>query len=201
MGNNYRFKNIPALKKQKRFVIGDANVFIFRFWPKINPGQIATQYRGAFERLCAQGIPIGITMMVLSEVMNRVFNKKWELWNEQQILRGRQPVYDPKTFRDSPAGLAIYNAICEVVNNEILPCVTTVEKHFTTAEISALLTLQKLDFTDKVITVIAKENNYVVFTHDGDFRYTDVDVLTANGKILRKTTRINYNAAPRQAAV
>jgi hypothetical protein len=199
MASNYRFSNIPVLKQLNKTVIGDANVFIFRFWSELNKGQAATQYYGAFERLGKQGIPIGITMMVLSEVMNRVFNRKWELWNELQILRGRPPVYDPKIFRDSPAGIAIYNAICEV--DEILPCVTTVEKHFTTAEISALLTLQKLDFTDKVITVIAKENNYVVFTHDGDFRYTDVDVLTANGKILRETTRTNYNAAPPQTVV
>jgi predicted nuclease of predicted toxin-antitoxin system len=43
-----------------------------------------------------------------------------------------------------------------------------------------------MDLPDKVIAAICKENDYIVFTHDGDFVHTDVDVLTANGVILQQ---------------
>jgi predicted nucleic acid-binding protein len=60
-----------------------------------------------------------------------------------------------------------------------------VDKKFSKDEAKALFTTAlDMDLNDKVIAHICREHHYIAFTHDGDFRYTDVDILTANGAIL-----------------
>jgi predicted nucleic acid-binding protein len=74
--------------------------------------------------------------------------------------------------------------INDIIKGQILKQVEIVEKHFNNTEAETLFVEDQLDLTDRIIAAIAKERNYIVFTHDGDFVHTDVDVLTANGKIL-----------------
>jgi predicted nuclease of predicted toxin-antitoxin system len=76
--------------------------------------------------------------------------------------------------------------VYEVIREIILEQVELVDKDFTKEEDKALFVVQKMDLPDKVIAAICKENDYIVFTHDGDFVHTDVDVLTANGVILQQ---------------
>jgi predicted nuclease of predicted toxin-antitoxin system len=78
------------------------------------------------------------------------------------------------------------DAICDIINNQILEQVELVDKNFDKVEAKQIFKSSKMDFPDKIIEAICKKYNYVVFTHDGDFKHSIVDVLTANGKILKK---------------
>lgn len=42
----------------------------------------------------------------------------------------------------------------------------------------------ELDFVDKAIVSLCKENNLVLLTNDKDFKNADLDILTANTSIL-----------------
>ncbi|WP_394907517.1 hypothetical protein [uncultured Mesonia sp.] len=42
-----------------------------------------------------------------------------------------------------------------------------------------------LDFNDSYFYYLAKNNNYTILTHDGDFKVKGVDVLTLNGSLLK----------------
>lgn len=186
MAQTYVFGDIPALKE--RVVLTDANAILFIFWPELNRySDTATLYEKAFGRLVAQGTRLVVTMNIISEVTNKVFNYRWEYWNNEQLSLGLKPVYNYKRFRNSTQGLAIMNDIDDFVKNFVLEDIHVVgEKQFDDSDAFVLLVAEKIDLADKIIAATAKAHNYIVFTHDGDFLYADADVLTANGKIFHR---------------
>jgi predicted nuclease of predicted toxin-antitoxin system len=184
MAQNYGLKDIPTLGRWS-VVIADANVLIFMYWAKTNQTDVAWQYKQAFTQLQQCGVSLVTTMGVLSEVTNRVFKEQWQAWNIRRRKQGRMPINDFKLFRDSPTGVAMMDEINKIVNNRILKQVDIVEKQFTNTEAAALFVTNRMDLTDRIIAAIADERGYIVFTHDGDFRHSTVDILTDNGKILK----------------
>jgi predicted nucleic acid-binding protein len=119
-------------------------------------------------------------------VTNRVFNHRWGDWNDKQLYLGLKPIDNYKRFRNSPEGLAIMNEIDDRMKNKVMKHVHVVgEKQFTDADALILLVASKIDLSDKIIAATATAYNYIIFTHDGDFLYSDADLLTSNGKIFR----------------
>jgi predicted nucleic acid-binding protein len=185
MAQNYRLEDAGALGNKT--VFPDANVFIFRYFPNVNPSQSTAFYKLAYNRLRRQGTRLVTTMAVLTEVENRVYKDRWQSWREDQITLGFHPTAKYKKFRKSATGKAMLDRIHEKIKERILEHVELVDKKFSKAEAKLLFTTtQDMDLADKVIAAICKENNYIAFTHDGDFIHTDADILTANGKILQQ---------------
>jgi predicted nucleic acid-binding protein len=176
--------DLADLKDETIFT--DANVLIYMYWVGLNQDSNSKQYRRAFLSLQRQGTRLVVNMTTLNEVANRVFQEQWKKWNEKQIRLGRKPVDNYKQFRNNPIGEAIMDDICDIINNQILEQVELVDKNFDKVEAKSIFKSSKMDFPDKIIEAICKEYNYVVFTHDGDFKHSIVDVVTANGKILKK---------------
>jgi predicted nucleic acid-binding protein len=184
MALTYRFEHIRFLGLT--VVLTDANVLIYMYWPNVTPNKYTPRYGQAFVRLQNQGTRLVVTMGIISEATNRVFKERWLAWNQIQKMKGLAPVHDFKQFRDSPQGVAMREEINKVVKEKILKQVEIVgEKLFTNTEAEALFVADQMDLPDKMIAAVAKERGYIVFTHDGDFRYSDVDLLTVNKKILR----------------
>jgi len=46
------------------------------------------------------------------------------------------------------------------------------------------LNVDNLDFNDKGILKICQENKFVLLTDDGDYKNSDIDILTCNKQIL-----------------
>jgi predicted nucleic acid-binding protein len=182
MALNYNLRRLLILRK--KILITDANVLIYIFWPGISHIQLSEQYRTVFVRLKKQGSKLVVTMGILTEVTNRVFKEQWKAWNQSRIKKGLAPISNYKQFRRSAVGINMMNRINTIIKGQILKQVEIVEKHFNNTEAETLFVEDQLDLTDRIIAAIAKERKYIVFTHDGDFINTDVDVLTANGKIL-----------------
>jgi predicted nucleic acid-binding protein len=182
MAINYNLRQL--LRLRNKCLITDANVLIYIFWPSINTFQLSAQYEAVFFRLKKQGTKLVVTMGILTEVTNRVFKEQWKAWNQSRIQKGLPPISNYKQFRRSNTGIAMMKQINDIIKKKILKQVEVVEKHFNNTEAETLFVEDQLDLTDRIIAAIAKERKYIVFTHDGDFVNTDVDVLTANGKIL-----------------
>lgn len=47
-----------------------------------------------------------------------------------------------------------------------------------------------LDFNDFIITKIAKKNNFTIVTDDADFLVEDINIVTANNKLIKKSTNL-----------
>jgi predicted nucleic acid-binding protein len=125
-------------------------------------------------------------MGVLLEVSAVVFNERWKSWNRDRRKLGLSVESDYKLFRDSVQGRAIMDDINEIINGEILKQLEVVgEKCFSNIEALTFFVAERIDLPDKLIAAVAVDCGYIVFTHDSDFLHTAVDILTANGKILR----------------
>jgi predicted nucleic acid-binding protein len=184
MAANYRLEDTKFLLQKT--VFPDANVFIYRYFPGVNPDKFTQPYGLAYNRLKRQGTRFVATMAILTEVANRVYKEQWKTWREEQIAFGFHPTGKYKKFRRNATGKAMLEEVYKVIRNKILEHVELIDKHFTKAQAKALFVVQDMDLPDKVIAAICKENDYIVFTHDGDFVHTDVDILTANGVILQQ---------------
>lgn len=184
MAQNYELQHTPALTGKT--VFPDANILIYRYFPQVNPDKFTQPYGLAYNRLKKQGTRLVATMSILTEVANRVYKEQWKTWREKQIVLGFHPTGKYKKFRRSATGKAMLEEVYKVIRNKILEHVELIDKHFTKAEAKLLFVVQDMDLPDKVIASICKENSYIVFTHDGDFVHTDVDILTANGVILQQ---------------
>lgn len=58
------------------------------------------------------------------------------------------------------------------------------EKGFNQVDIYSMLCVDSLDFNDKAIELICRENNFVLMTNDADYMGTSLEILTANNKLV-----------------
>ncbi|MDR2836079.1 MAG: PIN domain-containing protein [Bacteroidales bacterium] len=170
----YDLSNINKLENEKIFV--DANVLIFWNW---STGKIKqeTDYSSIYAKLLEQRNHIYVDFIVISEVINRLIKIETKK-NDINII-------DFKKFRNSEQGKEKLKEIYSVVQERILDNFDLAEKHFTKENILEFLSIDSLDFNDKAILKICKENNFILLTDDIDFRNSDVDILTCNKKITQ----------------
>jgi hypothetical protein len=167
-----------------RTILTDANVLIFRFWPTVNPNKYSNGYIETYDLLRSQHMRLVVTLPILTEITNRVFKEQWQAWTQKQVELGLTPL-GYKQFRNSPMGIAMMDDINKIIKQQILKQVELVDKKFTNTEAESLFITNPMDLPDRIIAAIAKEQGYVVFTHDSDFAHSDVDILTDNWKILK----------------
>jgi hypothetical protein len=84
---------------------------------------------------------------------------------------------DYKIFRDSVVGHAALSRIHQAVDR-ILKEILIVECPSDNAGIARLLVIDRLDFVDRSIVAICGDHSYVLFTDDGDFRDSSIEVFT-----------------------
>jgi hypothetical protein len=119
MSKTYKLEDVSLLKEAT--VLPDANVLIYRFWPKLTPkDETVKRYHTVFDQLTSQGTRLVVTMNIISEVTNRAFNRRWGEWNAERRRLGRRPITDYKRFRNSAAGLAIMDEIDNRVKDVVM---------------------------------------------------------------------------------
>ena len=172
MATKYNLQSIPQI--QGRDVFLDANVLIYLFWPT---GSLSWEntYATAFACLLRQQNKLCVDFLVISEVINRAIR------SEHVKL---QPALKFKQFRDSQEGKDALTDIYKVVENDILNRFHFIGKAFSKEEVNSFLSVDTLDFVDKAILKVCKDNNCVLLTNDKDFKAADIDILTANPALL-----------------
>jgi hypothetical protein len=147
---------------------------IYCYWRK-NLSFWEQKYARAFNGLAYQKNNFFIDVFIISEITNRLLRL------EQQNL---QPLSNYKDFRDSNVGKNVLANIFDTIKTDIFPNFNIVGKTFDKQEIENLLIVNDMDFVDKSIVEICKENSLILFTNDKDFKYADIDILTGNPNIL-----------------
>ncbi|BAP56029.1 PilT protein domain-containing protein [Thioploca ingrica] len=88
-------------------------------------------------------------------------------------------------FRDSQDGQEVLHDIYQVVNKNIVNRFNVTGKVFTKSDIENFLQVDSVDFSDKGIISLCKENGFVLLTNDKDFASADLEILTSNPALLK----------------
>ena len=176
MAKRFKISDIPDLSG--RTVFFDANIILYLFWPVFSKGNKLQHYSSIFGKLHSNKNPLAINTFVLSEVINRVLRIEWDNKTKKNI--------EFKLFRNSSEGQSIQKDIFDITKNKILKYFQVIDKQLTTDNIKNMLSLDTLDFNDKIILDVCKTHNMILLTNDADFANADIDILSANQKILKR---------------
>ncbi|MFZ4465086.1 MAG: type II toxin-antitoxin system VapC family toxin [Bacteroidales bacterium] len=180
MAIRYSTQNIPELVNRKVFF--DANILIYIFWPT-GSYHWENTYSSTFRSLLRQNNELIVDFLVISEVVNRAHRSEYEKHLAINGVAKNNLSY--KQFRDSVDGQDALSDIYLIIESNILNLFTIVGKSFSKTEIQSFLTVEPIDFTDKGILSICKENGCILLTNDKDFKTVDIEILSSNPAILR----------------
>jgi len=172
----FRYKLEDYTKIRERDIFVDANVLIYLFWPT-GSHFFERSYAHLFRNLLRQGNKLFVDIFIISEVINRVIRTEHKKNN---------PASEYKEFRKSSIGRRALNDVYIIIKNYVLNHFQVIGKNFNCMEISSFLIVDELDFVDKVIMSVCKENNLVLLTNDADFKNSDLDIISGNPKIFDK---------------
>lgn len=184
MLQRFGLKQIDDLPAKTIFF--DANVLIYLFgiqdYNKDKNKSFSDKYASIFHALKKQQKKMVISVEVISEYINRLQRTEYNNYLNENKLTQKDCDFK-KHFRSSDKGK-------QVVSNSYLGAKTILKhfeligKQFKNEDIESLLIVDSLDFTDKIIYSICKENNYILMTNDTDFASSDIDILSAHYQLL-----------------
>jgi predicted nucleic acid-binding protein len=172
MAKKYILQDIEQLKSRDVFL--DANILIYLFWPT-GQHHIEQNYARVLKNLLLQNNNLFVDILVISEVINRILRIEYQKIN---------PTQNFKLFRNSQDGKDALNDIYIIVKNQILERFKIVGKSFNKKDVESFLSIENIDFIDKAIVSICKENSMILLTNDRDFNDVDLEILTCNPKLL-----------------
>ncbi len=179
MAKRYLLNQIRTISNRKVFF--DANVLIYLFWPAGKYNWEAG-YSKIFSSLLHQHNELYVDFLVISEVINRTHRIEYGKYLCQKQFNHRDFSY--KKFRDSKVGKEALADIYLIVKDSILTTFSIVDHPFSSNDIQEFLIPEALDFIDKAILKICRENNFILCTNDGDYRNSKVDILSSNPAIF-----------------
>lgn len=126
---------------------------------------------------------IFIDALVLSEFINRFAH-----WTYDQL----PPESKPDKFKYYRKSLDFKKVAQEIADDtrRIVDYAACCDSEFGSIDIDELLNEYELgdsDFNDQVITHLCKKKGFILVTHDGDFRSSGINILTANRNLLKQT--------------
>jgi hypothetical protein len=178
MATAYSLNDITCLQNRELFV--DANVFILRFYQeeRVISGRRKKAYINAYNKVLNEGIPLKTSFDVISEYINRSMRMKQRALQMDDL--------DFKIFRNSQQGHDALEEIHIILKDKILKQVVIVERPFDNETVEKFLVIDRLDFVDKSIVAICQGKSYVLFSDDGDYKESDIEVLTNNPVFWRE---------------
>lgn len=179
MARKYSIQNLSTLNDRKVFF--DANVLIYIFW---SSGAYfwEEKYSSVFGKLLRQKNEMVTDFIVISEIVNRAHRLEYNSYLSTN--KNAQTTLSYKNYRNSAEGKSALSDIYLIIETNILPHFKISSKSFTKDDILSFLHLDSLDFVDKAILIICQENSFILLTNDADFKFSDIDILTSNSKIL-----------------
>lgn len=183
----YTFSNIHSLKN--RIIFFDANILIFLFWPTITKNNRSEKYSKIFKILLQQKVNPTIDFIVISEVINRAIRTEYAKHLQEKNLSKKELRF--KTYRDSQEGQMALSDIYITLRKIIREMFNIVGKEFSQINIESFLKVDDLDFSDKGILVICRDNDFVLFTDDKDYTNSKVEILTLNKDIMKRRHNVS----------
>lgn len=171
---NYKFSERDSL-------LLDANILLSVYGPNANKEAYTYFYSDALAEMRIRNSKIFIDALVLSEFINRFAH-----WAFDQLPPERKPL-EFKSFRKSDEFKIVAQEIADDAKR-IIDYAVCCDSGFGSIDMNELLNEYAMgdsDFNDQVIARLCKEKGLILVTHDGDFRSSGIDILTANPSMLR----------------
>lgn len=165
--------DMNALRGRSLFF--DANIIIYIFYDCPN---WAIGYDRLFAQLLRLGNKLVIDFNTISEIINRTFKIRYE------IFQRRFPNIRFKDYRNSEEGKQDLDDIYTIMKEVIFARFEVIDKQLNKQIIEHFLIADELDFNDKALVLHCKEHDFVLLTHDIDFKNVDIEILTLNRRIL-----------------
>jgi predicted nucleic acid-binding protein len=160
----------------------DANIWMYVYGPQGAPTDHKSRiYSTALANAIHAKSNIFTDVLVISEFINRFARIE-----HQTLFRTGLAPQDFKQFRNSQDFQSIAQAITAAVRN-ILKFAVRLESGFSSIDINVLLTEYETvpsDFNDQILIELCVVNSLQLITHDFDFKGKNVNILTANPRIL-----------------
>ncbi len=180
MKRRYNLSDTAVIKNKPFFF--DTNVILYIFWPTTSQKYIY-DYSSIFAKLIKQKSELFIDYTVISEVINRAIRIEYDNYLTDNVLDRNKFTF--KEYRNRTEGRSALQDIYHVLKTKIKPCFNMIGKNFTWEDISSFLSVDTMDFSDKAIELLCKENDMVLVTNDSDFDSSDIEILTSNSKLLK----------------
>lgn len=159
----------------------DANVILKLFLPDfaIQRTGGAREYGSLLKKARARGCELVVNPPVISEVVNVISREAHKVWKASS---GR----DFKEFRRHAAFTKCAEDI-ELTIMELLRVAAVREQAVGADDVrryTSDYTAGALDWTDLLLVDFCRKNSAHLATHDADFAHADVDIVTANARLL-----------------
>jgi len=166
-----------SFSKDERFFL-DANIWLSVYGPLAYLRRKTSIYADALSSIRKIGCFIFIDVLILSEFINTCAR-----WEHKQSSLGIKRFKD---FRKNEAFVPIAKDIAANAKRIIKQC-QCYDSNFASIDIEALLTeFEKgnSDFNDQIFSEICKNKKLILVTDDGDFKNSELSILTANSRLL-----------------
>jgi predicted nucleic acid-binding protein len=180
MAKFYDSSDIHSLDKRQIFF--DANILLYIFWPTGSSWE--KQYSAIFKQLLEQKNKMVVDFIVISEVVNRAVRIEYDKHLQANNISRDNLTF--KKYRDGSDGQEALNVVYQIVKKNVVRKFNIAGKAFTKSDIENFLCVDSLDFSDKGIAAICKENSFILLTNDKDFADSDLEILTSNRRLLKK---------------
>lgn len=183
MNTRSSLDNISSIQNRKIFF--DANILIYIFWPT-HQHPYEEKYSNYFSHVLKNKVNLNCSFstdfIVISEICNRIIKIEYDNYLKNVNLSKENLPF--KTFRNKKEGKDTLKEIYSIIKNKILRNFTIIGKAFLKEDIEKCLCFDSLDFCDRAISQLCRENNCILLTNDIDFASTDLDIISSNPRIL-----------------
>jgi predicted nucleic acid-binding protein len=159
----------------------DTNIWLLVYGPNADSDDRRTKaYSAALRKMREHKAKIFTDELILSEFINR-----FARWEYGQLAPSTRPQYF-KEFRKSPAFKQVAQEIAASAKM-ILKMTVCCDSGFDRMNVEQMLIefeTGNFDFNDQIIFELCKAKQFILVTDDGDFKTTDISILTVNRALL-----------------
>lgn len=176
-----RMKKIAAVEdytfESSDQLLLDTNIWLLLYGPTPNNPRVSI-YSQAFKKILEAKCQIFIDPLIVSEFINRYARI------QQRVIA---PTKQFKDFRNSNEFKEVACSIADDTSRVLDYCIQ-IDSGFETIDMNNLLQEYregKSDFNDQIVTALCNNKSLILLTDDGDFKDQNLEILTANPKLLK----------------
>ncbi len=162
----------------------DANIWLFFYCPIGNYQKDTNRkYDGFLKKALNNDTTIYVSSLIASEIINAWLRLDFNILRRKNTVMGDYK----RHYRGSSYYRNTVKEIKDVFKSQLLKISTPLDDRATEISLSDILNgLDKIDFNDCYYHHLAKLDNLLIVTDDGDFAELDtgISILTANQKLL-----------------
>ena len=169
-------------KVKGKNIFFDANIWMYIFCEIGNTKEFLTRkYSSSLRYFHKNNTSIFIDYAVISEFVNRYLRIAYSNYVKSNNLDKKDYDYK-KDYRLTDDFKEAWKNVCNIVNKRILTIASPVNFEYDKNTLTSLLNSDRfdLDFNDNHIMNLCRTKDMYLFTHDGDFKNSGINIISEN---------------------